>query len=208
MEKTIFLFRRKQGRSRADFGAYYVGHHAPLGRRLTRCLLGYTVNITESDGGPDAVTEHWLERAIDLLTPDIAYASREDFDAVVADDATLFDGFELYVATGETVLVLGDPGAFHAGERTPGKKAIWCFRDVADLPPPPPGARRVVDTPIDHRLVFSERGPAPAPSDIAVIRMAWADDVAAFGADAADAWIVAEYRQIEAPDRASGDGHG
>jgi len=53
MEKTIFLFRKHRDRSAADFARHYIHNHAPLGGRLTRCLLGYTVNIVDRTGGAD-----------------------------------------------------------------------------------------------------------------------------------------------------------
>lgn len=200
MEKTIFLFRRKASRSPADFKQHYVRAHAPLGARLTRCLLGYTVNIAQTEGGPDAVTEHWLPRAMDLLTPDVAYATREDFQQVVDDDRTLFDGFELYVVDRETCVVPGDPPAAPLGEASPGVKAVWLLADAGQAPPPPAGARRVVDNRVRCKLVFAADGARiEAPAEFALIRMAWAADLASLGAAAADALVVEEYRFLPAP---------
>jgi hypothetical protein len=200
MEKTIFLFRRKASRSPADFRRHYVQAHAPLGARLTRCLLGYTVNLVETPGGPDAVTEHWLPRAMDLLTPEVAYATQEDFQQVVADDRTLFDGFDLYVVDQETYPVPGEPLAAPFGHATPEAKAIWLYPDAAAAPAPPSGARRVVDNRVRCKLVFAEDGRrAEVGSEFALIRMAWAADLARLGPAVADALVVAEHRFLPAP---------
>jgi hypothetical protein len=200
MEKTIFLFRRHPDRSREDFARHYVTSHAPLGARLTRCLQGYTVNIVEDGGGWDAVTEHWLPAAMDIMTPDIAYATPEDFQAVLKDDRTLFDGtLNLYVATAETWPVPGEPRDAPMGTQTPEIKLIWFYPDASAVPPPPAGARRVVDNRIGYRMGIVGESLAPSPSDIAVIRMAWAPSVEALGSAAADAIAVREYRFIAAP---------
>ena len=200
MEKTVFLFRRKASRTRAGFRRHYIETHAPLGARLTRCLLGYTVNIVETEGGPDAVTEHWLPAAMDLLTPETAYASREDFEAVVADDRSLFDSFELYVVDREVEVVPGDPSNTRPGQASPGVKLIWFYADASQAPPPPPWARRVVDNHVREKLVFAEEGgrKAIAP-EFSLIRMAWAQDPATVGSGADAALVVTEYRQIPAP---------
>lgn len=200
MEKTIFLFKRHKDRSRENFASHYIGNHAPLGARLTRCLLGYTVNLVEGEGKPDAITEHWLRKAQDLLTPDVAYATKEDFDAVVADDRSLFDGFaDLYVAVEETYPIEGEPLEAPLAQQTPETKLIWFYKDPAAAPPPPQAARRVVDNRIGYKLVFTERGREKIAPDIGLIRMAWGPSVAAFGEDGADAIAVKEYRFVKAP---------
>jgi hypothetical protein len=206
MEKTIFLFRRHPDRTPGDFARHYVTSHAPLGARLTRCLRGYTVNIAEGGHEWDAVTEHWLPAAADILTPDVAYATPEDFQAVLADDRTLFDGsFNLYVAVGEDAVVPGDPLDSPLAARTPEAKLIWFYPDAASVPPPPAGARRVVDNRIGYRMGADETGIAPVPSDIGIIRMAWGPSVEAFGADAQGAIVTNEYRFIAAPEWGSVD---
>ena len=194
MQKTVFLFRRKATRSREDFGAYYVNNHAVLGRRLTVCLRGYTVNLVRNRDGPDAVTEHWLPSADHLFTPSLAYTSQEDFQAVVDDDSTLFDGFELYIVSAEKFVIAAPPCHAPLERATPETKAIWLFRDAAALPPPPTGARRVIDNCVSHKLVAH----AKVPSDVAVIRMAWGPDLAVTPGD--DCLIVDEHRFIAPPE--------
>lgn len=199
MEKTIFLFRKHPDRSDADFARHYIHNHAPLGARLTRCLLGYTVNIVEKPGGPDAVTEHWLPQAKDLFTPDVAYATREDFEAVVADDRTLFGGFDLYIVVEETYPVEAEPLDAPAAQRTPEAKVIWLYPDAASAPPPPPGARRVVDNRVGSKLVYEGATRVSVAPDIGLIRMAWGPDASALAAAAPGAIPVAEHRFIPAP---------
>lgn len=201
MEKTIFLFRRHPHRSPEDFAHYYVNNHAPLGARTTRCLQGYTVNIVEGERGPDAITEHWLQAATDILTPGIAYATPEDFQAVLADDRTLFDGaFRLYVGVEEIQIVPGRPLDSPLRARTPETKLIWLYPDASTVPPPPAAARRVVDDRIGYRLSADEKGFVRHAPDIAVVRSAWGPSVEAFGDDASDAIVVQEYRFIAAPE--------
>ncbi len=199
MEKTIFLFQRHKDRSREDFAAHYIERHAPLGARLTRSLLGYTVNLVETEGGPDAITEHWLHDAMDLLTPDIAYASPEDFAAVVADDRTLFDDFVLHVAVAETILVAAEPCDTSPGALTPEPKLIWLYPDAKTAPPPPPGARRVVDNHIGYKLVFEDGLRKRVAPDYALIRMAWGLDQAVAGPEGSKGFVVREHCFIKAP---------
>jgi hypothetical protein len=199
MEKTIFLFRRHKARSPDNFAAHYIGNHAPLGARLTRCLRGYTVNIVDGEGGPDAITEHWVDRASDLLTPEIAYATTADFQAVVADDRSLFDGMaELYVAV-EEIVHGGAPLDVPLAAPTPETKVVWFFADADAAPPIPAAARRVVDNRIGYRLVFTERGREKVASEIGLIRMAWGPGLPGSGPDLAKGTVVREYRFIAAP---------
>ena len=198
MEKTIFLFTRHPGRTRADFAEHYVTHHAVLGRTLVRCAVGYSVSLNEREGWPDAVTEHWCTCAMDLLTPLKAYASQEDFETVLADDRTMFAGFELHVANREVEVVPAAPLPFIAGEPTGEFKTVTMLASADDLPPPPPGARRVVDSHVSHKLVHAGEGRFEAvPSDIAVFRMAWGPDAASLGTPGS--LLVREYCQIAAP---------
>ena len=199
MEKTIFLFKRHKDRSREDFAHHYINNHAPLGARLTRCLLGYTVNIVDNNNGPDAITEHWLGAAMDLLTPDIAYATREDFNAVVADDRTLFDGFSLYVVVEETYPISAEPRHAALGSKTPESKLVWLYPNAKVAPPPPTGARRVVDNRVGYKLAYVNGIRTQVAPDVELIRMAWFSSADALGQQAADAVKVSEYCFIRAP---------
>lgn len=201
MEKTIFLFRRKDGVSRDEFAQHYIQVHAPLGKRLTRCLLGYTVNLVQNRESPDSVTEHWVPDAMDILTPSKAYASMQDFEQVFTDDRSFIGDMDLYVAGKEEHVVAAEPLDAPLGQETGEAKAIWFYKGSGDVPPPPPGARRVIDNHISRKMVYRNDGhwDSLAP-DISVIRMAWAPDFESFGVDLTDAVKVREYRFIPAPD--------
>ena len=199
MEKTIFLFHRKKERSPEDFARHYIEQHAPLGARLTRCLLGYTVNIVQTEAGPDAITEHWLPAAQDLLTPGKAYATRQDFEAVVADDRSLFDGFELYVVVKETYPVPAQPLDAPLAQMTPETKLVWMYSDAKAAPSPPAGARRVVDNHLGYKLVYEGTARKKVAPEFQLIRMAWASSLDRIGSAASNAIIVKEYRFIPAP---------
>jgi hypothetical protein len=199
MEKTVFLFNRHPDRSRENFAHHYIHNHAPLGARLTRSLRGYTVNIVETPGGPDAVTEHWMSAASDLLTPSIAYATQEEFDAVVADDRTLFSDSILYVVVEESYPLGGKDPTVPPGTVTPGLKLIWLYHSADDAPPPPAGARRVVDNRVGYRLVFEGGERKRVEPDYMLIRMAWVDRPGDVGEIAKGALVTREFPFIEAP---------
>jgi hypothetical protein len=200
MEKTIFVFQRHKDRSKADFAQHYIECHAPLGARLTRVLLGYTVNIVNESTGPDAITEHWMPKAEELLTPDRAYATREDFEAVVKDDRTLFSSNALYVAVRETQPIPGDAPLVEPGQPTPQTKLIWLYADAATAPPPPAWALRVLDNHIGYQLVSTDTGRKQVESPYQLIRMAWAPLGAVLDSVPSGAICVTEYTFIRAPE--------
>ncbi|HKT84744.1 MAG TPA: hypothetical protein VJQ77_01515 [Novosphingobium sp.] len=199
MEKSIFFFRRKPDRTPEDFAHHYITNHAPLGKRLTQGLRGYTVNIINTDGFPAAVTEHWVPDVMHLLTPSRAYASAEDFNQVLQDDQSLFSGFDLYVVTQERTVVPGPTIDSPLEQRTPGTKLIWTYADAGNLPPPASSAYRVVDNLVSHKLVLTDSYDwEVADAGFEIIRMAWTvdDDL---GKEASGALSAAEYRFIAAP---------
>ena len=199
MEKTVFLFKRKDGWDRAEFARHYIGNHAPLGKKLTRTLQGYAVNLVTSDSWIDSVTEHYVETAMHLVTTTISYATPEDFQQVLEDDRSfLHDDKPLYVVVSEVERVGGKPLDSPLGEKTPEAKAIWLYSDADAVPPPPPGARRVLDSMVGYRLEHNGTEYERRPSDIAVIRSAWARDLSQLG-DTSDALVVDEYRMIPTP---------
>ena len=200
MEKSIFLFGRNQDRSPAEFRHHYINNHAKLGKRLTRCLQGYTVNLIDTDGDPAAVTEHWVPTVMDLLTPAIAYASMDDFNEVFVDDQSLFNGFELYVVTSEIVVVDGPIPASPLEQATPGVKLIERLADAADLPAPNPAAVRVVDNVVSHKLTMTEDyNWIEGEAEMAIIRMSWFADGNDLPGAGERGWLTQEYRFIAPP---------
>lgn len=200
MEKSIFFFRRKPDRSPAEFDHHYINNHAPLGKRLTRCLLGYTVNLLGTDGYPGAVTEHWVPAVMDILTPAIAYESMDDFNAVFVDDQSLFSGFELFVVTSENIVTDGPIPSAPLDQRTPGIKLIERFADAASLPPPHAGAARVVDNIVSHELKMTDDYSwNTSKAEMDVIRMSWFEDQADIGKIDGIGWLTQEYRFIAPP---------
>jgi len=198
VEKTVFLFRRHPDRTRGDFDEHYVTVHAVLGRTLTKSLKGYTVNLVKNREWPDAVTEHWADRAFEIYTPSIGYETKEEFNKVLVDDKTMFSGYELYIVGHEDAVIDGALPAFAQGEPTPLVKAVWLYRNQADVPPPSPGALRVVDNHvIARRRATGDGWWTSAEPDYPLIRMAWANSIERLGDHAGDALIVTEYRQID-----------
>lgn len=200
MEKSIFFFRRNPDRSPADFAHHYITNHAVLGKRLTRCLLGYSVNLLGNDGYPAAVTEHWVPRVMDILTPAVAYESMDDFNQVFIDDQSLFSGFELHVVTRENVVVGGSIPSAPLEQVTPGIKLIERFADAASVPPPASRAVRVVDNVVSHKLTMAEDFSwHETKADMDVIRMTWFEDRADVGETGVNAWLTQEFRFIAPP---------
>jgi hypothetical protein len=185
MDKVIFLFWRKDGVHRQDFFSHYIEVHSPLGLRLTLNLNGYTVNLVETEGGPDAITEIWTTSAADFRDPSKSYASQADADQVLNDHKSFIGRTDIYVV--EERVLWGEPLDTPLREATPEAKLGWLFRHGDSQPQPPPGARRVVDNRVRQQLV-------PASPDLAMIRMAWAADVGQIGDTASDALQVREYR--------------
>lgn len=209
-EKLIFLFHRKSEWSREHFHLHYVETHARLGLRWTRNLLGYTVNLVESENWTDALTEQWVPSAMDMLDPRNSYASPADFAHVRSDPIS--NGQTRYYVVQETVLK-GAELSSPLFQPTPGVKVIWTFANGQKLPPPPSGATRVVDDRVISRLANDlDASGKPVwqevPSDVVVFRMAWAEKLEDLGSPEtlAGAMIVREHRfRAYVPGRKSAD---
>lgn len=200
MEKSIFFFRRNPDRSPGEFDQHYINNHALLGKRLTRCLLGYTVNLLGGEGYPAAVTEHWVPYVMDLLTPKIAYETMDDFNVVLADDQSMFSGYELYVVKGESQIVGGPIPPAPLETATPGIKLIERFADATRLTQPQPGAVRVVDNAVSHKLIMGDDfiWKCSEP-EFGIVRMSWFTDRNAIGEIGENDWLMQEYRFIAPP---------
>ena len=202
-EKVIWLFGRRKDYSRDYYQRHYVEKHAPLGVRLTRGRPGYTVNLVETEGGPDAITEQWVTSAENLSAPEQIYDKPEDFAQVRAD--RMNDRRDLYVV--DERILRGMPVDSPLGRPNPAAKVVWFYDDAANAPPPPAGAQRVVDNRVLRYVARDEQnaprdrrsGAWPArPSRVALIRMAWAADLGQIEG-ASDGLVVTEYRFLPSP---------
>lgn len=199
-DKLLYLFYRRPDITRAEYQRKYVELHAPLGMQYFRGVIGYTVNLVLSAGGPDAVTELWVPSAVDQLDPgkSLKPYQPEDMARVEADQKAR-GGTMIGFVVDEAVL-RGRPIDYEVG-RTPDTKFVWLYHRGQPVPPPPQGAWRVVD----NRVLHNPDGPitngkwTEGNSDITLIRMAWASDAAQLGNDAAGAMIVTEWRFRPSP---------
>jgi hypothetical protein len=96
MHKLLLFMKRKSGMSLPDFRAYYEEQHVPLCMRYMRGPTRYVRRYIEPVPGRaepefDVITELWfasrvpLDIIIDTLSKDAMP------DAVIADEANLFD---------------------------------------------------------------------------------------------------------------------
>ena len=195
-EKVIWLFGRRKDYGREKYRRHYIETHAPLGLRLTRGLLGYTVNLVDKEGFPDAIVEQWVPSVLDFVTPETAYDTPEDWAQVRAD--YMHDRRDLFVV--EEHVVRGKPLDTPLVQPTPGVKVAWLYRSGESPPPPPPAdAYRVVDNRVLRNLIRNEHGLwESGPTDIALIRMAWATDIDKIG-PASDGVFLTEHRFRPSP---------
>ena len=190
MDKVLFLFQRKNGLTHEEFAEHYLEVHAPLGQRVTVTMVGYTVNIVESDDddAPDAITEIWTASMADFFDPAKSFATPEDAAELMADHDSFIGPYDAY-AVEERVIVGGAPEG-PLGTRAAGVKVVSLYRDEAEVPPPSMGATRVVD----QRVL---QGITPDAPPLALIRSTWATDAAALGVLTPDDHLVGEYRRME-----------
>lgn len=186
MDKIVFFFRRKEGLSREEFGDHYLRVHAPLGMRVSRAMRGYVVNLVESEAPVDAVTEIWAASADEFLDPSRAFASQEAMAELVADHNSFLGPFDAYVVAERVVRDGRIDGPLR--QRTPGAKVVVAHEDDGDLPPPHPGAVRVVDNEV-------RRAVTPGARPLRVVRMEWWPGAPA----TVGGLVVSEYRQMAAP---------
>lgn len=189
MDKCVFLYRRKEGLSRPEFFRHYIRIHSPLGLRLVRNLGGYTVNLVETAGLIDAITEIWTPTILGVPAPATSFDSEDDAAEMRSDGPRFIDqdhkeGFEV----DEQVVQELDTG----GTSAPEAKFVWFYFEGEKVPNPPRDARRIVDQRVLRKVYPNSR-------DIVLIRMAWARDVSALDGVASDALLVSEHRHIEAP---------
>ena len=193
-EKVIWLFTRRPDFTRERFRQEYVGIHAPLGVKYTRGRPGYTVNLVDSESPVDDLTEQWVWSVEEHTTRGKAYDTPQDMAKVYSNRIT--NGrHDLYVV--DEKVLRGEPLKGPLGQPTPGVKVVWFYRHGQPVPPPPPGATRVVDNRVLRNVVLPSH--EPGTSGIELIRMAWAPDLASLGPSASDALRVTEYRFLPSP---------
>ncbi|HEY7136122.1 MAG TPA: EthD domain-containing protein [Acidimicrobiia bacterium] len=129
MQKLIFLFGRKPGLSHDEFARHYLEVHAPLGRRVTRAMAGYVVNLVEhvDERGArlpelDAITEIWTPSVEDFFDPALAFTSAEDGRELLADHESFIGPMHAYLVAEHTPKM--EPAVSATGSRTPGVKHI------------------------------------------------------------------------------------
>jgi len=188
MDKLIFLFRRKEGLTRKEFFDHYLDVHAPLGKRVTQTMRGYTVNLVDTESGLDAVTEIWTESAADFMDPAKSFATPEDAAELMADHDSFLGPFEAYIV--EEKIVSGEVSDAPLGAVGPSSKLVSLHHDAHPLSDDPGAALGVVENRVVQKIT-------PDGRDFALIRLVWAPDAEAFGALEDDAVLVREYRQME-----------
>jgi hypothetical protein len=173
-----------------------------LGLRLVPTLDGYTVNVTDvveppkSDiHHPDAVVEMWTQNVEVFMDIDQTFASPEDREIIVQDDASFIGASWAWQV--EETLLHGEVPDSELRTRTKGVKRVSLHRDgsggrVAD------GVLRAVEHRVVSPLMPGRLGdvlPDPVPYQADVILSEWARSVDDFGAVEGPAFLVSEYRQ-------------
>jgi len=191
LDKVVFFFRRKHGLSREEFHEHYVGHHAPLGLRVTTTMDGYTVNLVDSDVDVDAVTEIWTASMADFFDPSKSFASEDDAKTMMADHDSFIGPYDAYAVVEE--VVHGALPDAPLGEVAPGAKVFVRYTDADDVPAPPADATYVVDQRVVQNVM-------PGSPELAVIRTIWLEDTG----EATDVWaeaLVAREVRMKPPVR-------
>jgi uncharacterized protein (TIGR02118 family) len=110
VQKLIFVFGRKPGLSHDEFARHYLEVHAPLGRRVTRAMAGYVVNLVEQADERDsnvpeldAITEIWTPSVEEFFDPAHAFTSPEDGRELMADHDSFIGPMHAYLVSEELV---------------------------------------------------------------------------------------------------------
>lgn len=185
MDKVLFFFTRKDGLTREEFHDHYLHQHAPLGLRVTQTMAGYTVNLIDSAGQVDAVTEVWTAAMADFFDPSKSFATDDDAKALMADHDSFIGPYDAYAV--EDVVVQGALPDAPLGEIAPGAKVFVRYRSADDLPALPDEAVYVVDQRVLQTVT-------PGSPDLAVVRTMWFPDGASTGGFGTDALVAREVR--------------
>jgi uncharacterized protein len=189
MEKLIFCFQRKPRLSRREYFEHYLQRHAPLGMRLAKSIVGYTVNLTDQEDpgseGPDAITEIWTTSAEEFLDPQKAFDTREDAATLAADHDSFMGPFDIYVVDER---IIRRRRAFEPlGTRTALAKRVALYGHDEQPPEAPSGVVEVVEHQVRQDL--SGRG------SVSLIVTTLAPTVEDLGPPIGRCYTVGEFRQ-------------
>jgi hypothetical protein len=200
VDKLVFLMWRKAGISREAFCEHYLEFHSLLGLRFVKGLDGYTVNIPDvaqapvSDDGPDAIVEMWTRDVESFLDPERAFASAEDREIVLRDDASFIGSSLIW-----QVRRKHDRGLEPLREmrvRTEGVKRVTLC-DIVPTQSLSPTVSRVATYEVVRAM--SARRPAAMNYEPMAIINEWAPDVETLGPALGPSFVVSEYRQRVPP---------
>lgn len=188
MDKLVFCFTRRPQMSRSEYFEHYLQHHAPLGLRVAKAIVGYTVNLTDVEDpgsdGPDAITEIWTSSAEEFMDPDRAFDSREDAALISADHDSFMGPFDVYVVNER---IVRQRSSFEPlGTRTALAKRV-SFYNHDEQPPEPSGEVEFVE----HRVHRDLSG----GGSLGLIVTTLAPTVDALGAPTGRCYTVSEFRQ-------------
>jgi hypothetical protein len=192
MDKLVFVFRRKPGATREAFHDHYLTVHSGLGLKHKQGLLGYTVNLLQTEADFDALTEIWNPSSDEFLGA--ATNVGEGAEAIVADHLSFMGPQDTYAV--EERIVKDGALTSPLGSATPGVKRVTFHRRGEPLPEPAAGAHRVVDNVVSRMILRGDRfvDDAHPADDVAVIRTSWATSADDLDAAGSDAVLVNEYR--------------
>jgi len=188
-DKLVFFFTRKDGLTREEFHEHYLGHHAPLGMRLTQTMDGYTVNLVDSDSDIDAVTEIWTASTADFFDPSKSFATEDDAKTLMADHDSFIGPYTAYAV--EEQVVQGSVSDAPLGGVAPGAKVFVRYVNAEEVPPPPADAMCVLDQRVTQAIM-------PGSPELAVVRTIWFED----SGEANDLWgdeLVAREVRMKRP---------
>lgn len=99
MVKMVFMLKRREGMSRADFIKYYESHHARLGEKYVPNALRYVRRFLDPVPGPwskpadefDVMTELWFANKQEADRAMAHLSEPTIHEEIAVDEARLFD---------------------------------------------------------------------------------------------------------------------
>jgi hypothetical protein len=198
LEKLVFLFRRKPGATREEYFHHYVTNHSPLGLQHQPGLSAYTVNLLESPADFDVLTEIWTPAISEFVGS--TKPRTEGQEAIVQDHISFMGPQDTFAV--EERIVRDGPLTSPLGVAATGAKLLSMHRQNEPLPEPLSGAYRIIDNVVVRPILIADQFVEPGASDLAVIRVSWANDVNALGALPPEAILLRQYRWRTFPNQA------